>query len=744
MNTIIVRHDQMYPYSTLRPVPKGQVQFSKVGFLFSEEWANRDKIAQFLQGDTAYNVPLEDNECFIPYELDIGYATLYVKGYDNSGASIATANGVILEIVQGFMEDGEPPVPPTPDLYQRLLESIGEANEHPPIPGENGFWLIWDTTLDEYKESEIPLPAVKEFIKSMEFNPEKGRWEIHYTTGEVESFAGFDPSDDGIYSIFRENFESYEIGPDAFGLPGTETPDWRLSDTHVKGVRYGIGQEDNDNKYALLECDDGKNDNGAENRAAFTVEHEMQGKFVIQFDYMPLSDERAVSGWLAMTDFFEIWPFGTTDQRFRVRINCLGDSYVHVVAGTGISSSGKMLKENGDSFTFYHKKWHRIKITVEEGRIAVKAWKLTQPTTPEPEKGDLSYGFTELKADIFSKEYLNNPHEIRFVYGPMVGGEPTAEHKWNMGFDNLKVYRVHEGKQGPQGIQGPIGPTGPQGRGISTVSFNNSTGRWEIRYTDKTFQSFEGYDPIESSIWSIFRDDFNTTSILDGTDWKQGPIKMGDSFFGGVSGTDFNYVTFNAKGASGRISATIAHPFSGEYTMEFDYMPTYPGSVTPEKTVTDFFEVWLLSHESVAGPIRARINLKGRHAIHVNRNYTTETSDVYMNNLILTAKTWYRIKISVKVGKVAMKIWQRGGIEPIEGDSGTVVLKSDVITEEIIDRSRELSFVYGSMGAESPAGDGYWTVGFDSVRIYRNLLGDIDAALDGIIALQNSYIGGDT
>lgn len=144
MNTVIVRNDQMYPYNTLRPIPKGQVQFSKVKFLFSEEWANREKIAQFKQGEALINMPLEDNECFVPSELDLGYVTLYVKGYDGSGSSIATANGVIFELVQGSVEGGEPPVPPTPDLYQKLIEKFAEFSSKPPIIGENGNWFLWD------------------------------------------------------------------------------------------------------------------------------------------------------------------------------------------------------------------------------------------------------------------------------------------------------------------------------------------------------------------------------------------------------------------------------------------------------------------------------------------------------------------------------------------------------------------------------------------------------------------------
>ena len=31
-------------------------------------------------------------------------------------------------------------------------------NGHPPIPGENGFWMLWELDSHSYKESAFPLP----------------------------------------------------------------------------------------------------------------------------------------------------------------------------------------------------------------------------------------------------------------------------------------------------------------------------------------------------------------------------------------------------------------------------------------------------------------------------------------------------------------------------------------------------------------------------------------------------------
>lgn len=128
MNTIRVVEDRMYFYAQPVPIPKGQVGFSKLRFLFSEDWYGKNKIAQFEQGDHLFNQSIAEGECDIPVELEVGSCVLYVKGYNLDGSpQIATANGIILNLVQGAREGGTPAVPPPPDLYSQLLERIKEA-----------------------------------------------------------------------------------------------------------------------------------------------------------------------------------------------------------------------------------------------------------------------------------------------------------------------------------------------------------------------------------------------------------------------------------------------------------------------------------------------------------------------------------------------------------------------------------------------------------------------------------------
>lgn len=128
MNRIIIDGDQARLYGTPKAIPQGQSQFSQVQFSFSEEWDNLRKIAQFEQKGNPYNVEVSDDRCFCPSELVKGVVNVRVKGYpvDNTSAVIATANEVVLPVSAGFQSGGIPSVPPTPDLYQKL---IGEFSD---------------------------------------------------------------------------------------------------------------------------------------------------------------------------------------------------------------------------------------------------------------------------------------------------------------------------------------------------------------------------------------------------------------------------------------------------------------------------------------------------------------------------------------------------------------------------------------------------------------------------------------
>jgi len=64
------------------------------------------------------------------------------------------------EYVQVFHSlSGDSRWPEIPTQFTQLEQRIQEANSHPPVPGENGFWLVWDVENGAYEESSYPLPS---------------------------------------------------------------------------------------------------------------------------------------------------------------------------------------------------------------------------------------------------------------------------------------------------------------------------------------------------------------------------------------------------------------------------------------------------------------------------------------------------------------------------------------------------------------------------------------------------------
>lgn len=49
--------------------------------------------------------------------------------------------------------------PPLPSEFEQMEDRLTSINDNPPMPGENGYWMIWNPDKKEYEESDVPLPA---------------------------------------------------------------------------------------------------------------------------------------------------------------------------------------------------------------------------------------------------------------------------------------------------------------------------------------------------------------------------------------------------------------------------------------------------------------------------------------------------------------------------------------------------------------------------------------------------------
>ena len=121
-----------------------QICFVDMCFLFSPDWEQMDKTAQFAQCEKTYNVHLgTDNvcHCLLPAELQTGCVSVSVFGYAVDGSVRATTVPLGIGIKRsGFRGDGETPIPPTPDLYAQLIAEIDKkiADVHDGKDGVDG------------------------------------------------------------------------------------------------------------------------------------------------------------------------------------------------------------------------------------------------------------------------------------------------------------------------------------------------------------------------------------------------------------------------------------------------------------------------------------------------------------------------------------------------------------------------------------------------------------------------------
>ena len=64
-----------------------------------------------------------------------------------------------LQVYVGRSLSGDAQWPTLPTEFSQAEQRIAEYNAHPPVPGPNGYWMLWDVDLDKYVESDIPLPG---------------------------------------------------------------------------------------------------------------------------------------------------------------------------------------------------------------------------------------------------------------------------------------------------------------------------------------------------------------------------------------------------------------------------------------------------------------------------------------------------------------------------------------------------------------------------------------------------------
>ena len=82
-----------------------------------------------------------------------GYYTIQIRG--TKGDQVRHTNLVQVFIPRSLSGDATWPTLPTE--FSQAEARIAAASAHPPIPGEDGYWMIWDVATGEYKQSDTPV-----------------------------------------------------------------------------------------------------------------------------------------------------------------------------------------------------------------------------------------------------------------------------------------------------------------------------------------------------------------------------------------------------------------------------------------------------------------------------------------------------------------------------------------------------------------------------------------------------------
>ena len=148
--------EQTLSIADTKSVPrKGSKDYLALQFLFSSDWKDLNKVCYLQKGDVSQPIDVVDGIVEVPEwftEQDSFDVTLFGK----SGTQEVPTNVVSLRLEKSntlWEQDAPEPQP-------SWLAKVIDLNNHPPIPGENGYWLIWDTDRGEYVESDLPLPEV--------------------------------------------------------------------------------------------------------------------------------------------------------------------------------------------------------------------------------------------------------------------------------------------------------------------------------------------------------------------------------------------------------------------------------------------------------------------------------------------------------------------------------------------------------------------------------------------------------
>ena len=135
---------------------KGSKDYLVLQFMFSSDWKDLNKLCYLQQGEVSQPIDVINNLVKVPEwftQQDHFYITLFGK---NDNQEVPT-NVVPLRLDKSNTLWEKDAPEPQPSWIVKLID----LNNHPPVPGNNGYWMLWDTDKGTYVESELPQNSVQ-------------------------------------------------------------------------------------------------------------------------------------------------------------------------------------------------------------------------------------------------------------------------------------------------------------------------------------------------------------------------------------------------------------------------------------------------------------------------------------------------------------------------------------------------------------------------------------------------------
>lgn len=203
---------------------KGSKDYLVLQFTFSSDWENLNKLCYLQSNKVSQPIEVVDGLVEVPEwftEQDSFDVTLFGKG----GSQEVPTNVVSLRLEKSntlWEQDAPEPQP-------SWLAKVIDLNNHPSTPGDNGYWMLWDTDRGAYVESELPLPAVS--VGPQGPQGEKG------DKGDAFTYADF--TAEQLAALKGEKGDTGATGPQ--GPRGEQGPKGDTGDVGPKGPKGDTG-----------------------------------------------------------------------------------------------------------------------------------------------------------------------------------------------------------------------------------------------------------------------------------------------------------------------------------------------------------------------------------------------------------------------------------------------------------------------------------------------------------------------